>query len=353
MAQVKGDWGSSGITPLHSTYGVWGDSAHTGVVGTGFQGIEARGRNFGINASGSVTGVMGWGASQTGVVGSSYKGSGIVGVAYETGAAGVEGHGHGGPGVLGLSDEDSAIVGLHGNRDTAAASFSNLIIVGRGRYVAITLGPALQCWGHVDVVGDLTVSGAKQFRIDHPLNPDKQYLSHAAVEAPEMKNLYDGIATIGKNGQAVVELPKWFGALNRTFRYQLTALGAPCPTLFVAAEIQGNKFTIGGGYVGLKVSWQVTGIRNDLWARTHPMAVESPKPKDRRGRSPGLPVPRRRLYPAALKLVAMHKRATEQAKARRRSMVEMRAKMRMNLRAMPGKKPRAGRRREARRKRRV
>jgi hypothetical protein len=144
-------------------------------------------------------------------------------------------------------------------------------------------GPALQCQGQVDVLGSLTVSGAKQFRIDHPLNPETQYLSHAAVEAPEMKNLYDGIVTIGRNGRAVVELPRWFGALNRTFRYQLTPVGAPCPTLFIAAEIRGNRFTIGGGRAGLRVSWQVTGIRNDLWARTHPMDVEAPKPKDMRG----------------------------------------------------------------------
>jgi hypothetical protein len=28
----------------------------------------------------------------------------------------------------------------------------------------------------------------------------------------------------------------------------------------------------------MKVSWMVSGVRNDEWARNHPMQVEEPKP---------------------------------------------------------------------------
>ena len=35
--------------------------------------------------------------------------------------------------------------------------------------------------------------------------------------------------------------------------------------------------TIAGGREGLKVCWQVTGIRSDKFAREHPMQVETQK----------------------------------------------------------------------------
>jgi len=61
-------------------------------------------------------------------------------------------------------------------------------------------------------------------------------------------------------------MPDWFSALNRDFRYQLTAIGAAGPKLYIAQEISGNRFKIAGGKRGMKVSWQVTGIRQDAWA---------------------------------------------------------------------------------------
>ena len=49
-----------------------------------------------------------------------------------------------------------------------------------------------------------------------------------------MKNVYDGVVTLNGKGEATVKMPRWFEALNRDFRYQLTALGAPAPNLCVA-----------------------------------------------------------------------------------------------------------------------
>src|SRR5207249_878008 len=118
--------------------------------------------------------------------------------------------------------------------------------------------------------------------IDHPLDPANKYLSHSFVESPDMKNVYDGVVVLDANSEAKVELPEWFEALNRDFRYQLTAVGAPAPNLHIARKIEDNSFTIAGGQPGLEVSWQVTGIRKDSWAQANPLAVVEEKPANER-----------------------------------------------------------------------
>src|SRR5690606_8888158 len=67
------------------------------------------------------------------------------------------------------------------------------------------------------------------------------------------------------------------------FRYQLTAIGAPGPNLYIAEKISGNHFKIAGGTPGMEVSWQVTGIRQDAWAEEHRIVVEEDKPAKERG----------------------------------------------------------------------
>jgi hypothetical protein len=118
--------------------------------------------------------------------------------------------------------------------------------------------------GNVAVYGSLSKGGGS-FKIDHPLDPKNKYLYHSFVESPDMLNLYQGIATLDEQGEGWVELPEWFCALNRDFRYQLTPLG-PNAGLFVAKEMEGNRFKIGGGLGGMRVSWQISGIRQDVWA---------------------------------------------------------------------------------------
>ena len=98
-----------------------------------------------------------------------------------------------------------------------------------------------------------------------------------------MKNIYDGIVRLDASGEAVVELPEWFEALNADFRYQLTAIGAPAPGLYIAEEIADHHFKIAGGPPGTKVSWQVTGVRQDAYAKAHPLQVEVDKPDSERG----------------------------------------------------------------------
>jgi hypothetical protein len=98
-----------------------------------------------------------------------------------------------------------------------------------------------------------------------------------------MKNIYDGTVQLNGNGDAFVVLPDYFGALNRDFRYQLTAIGASAPGLYIAEEISGNRFKISGGKPNMKVSWQVTGTRKDAFAEKNRIIVEEDKTADERG----------------------------------------------------------------------
>src|SRR5918997_6024145 len=96
--------------------------------------------------------------------------------------------------------------------------------------------------GNVTITGNLQKAGGS-FKIDHPLDPANKYLSHSFVESPDMKNVYDGVVVLDRKGKAEINLPDWFGALNKNFRYQLTAIGAPGPNLYIAEEISEATIT--------------------------------------------------------------------------------------------------------------
>jgi hypothetical protein len=143
--------------------------------------------------------------------------------------------------------------------------------------IASTLGDfAGKFIGDVDVAGTLTKT-AGTFKIDHPLAPTTKWLYHSFVESPDMKNVYDGVVTLDAKGEATVALPSYFDALNRDARYQLTAMGKSAPGLYVKSEATSNKFSIAGGVAGQKVSWQVTGIRQDAYAKARPVVAEVAK----------------------------------------------------------------------------
>jgi hypothetical protein len=137
--------------------------------------------------------------------------------------------------------------------------------------------------GNVHVSGTLSKT-AGSFMIDHPLDPANRYLQHSFVESPDMMNIYNGNAELDGAGEAWVQLPEWFEALNQDFRYQLTPIGAPGPNLYVADEISGNMFRIAGGEAGMRVSWQVTGVRHDAYAQANRIAVDIEKPAGEKGR---------------------------------------------------------------------
>jgi hypothetical protein len=214
-----------------------------------------------------------------GVSGESNSGSGVAG--RSQGSTGVLGGSHDGFGVVGVSGNSAVLYG-ESNNDYAAVLN-----------------------GKVKITGNLEKAGGS-FKIDHPLDPANKYLCHSFVESPDMKNVYDGVVVLDGKGEAQIELPDWFGILNKDFRYQLTAIGAPGPNLYIAEEISdattntkynkrsSNKnknknknnnshFKIAGGASGMKVSWQVTGIRKNPWANANRIEVEKDKPTKERG----------------------------------------------------------------------
>jgi hypothetical protein len=211
-------------------------------------------------------GVVGMSSSSVGLYGSSTEDVAIYGTS--TKSTGVFGSSDYGDGTYGYSKQGSGVVAFSVNGSGLLASSIN-------NYAGYFSGK-------VRVTG-LLEKPAGSFKIDHPLDPENKYLYHSFVESPDMKNIYDGVATLDANGEATVELPAWFEALNRDFRYQLTCLGRFAP-VYVAEEIAGNQFRIAGGRQGMKVSWQVTGIRQDAYAEAHRIPVEEDKAKQDRGK---------------------------------------------------------------------
>ena len=319
----------SGITPLYGyTGGVWGDTDNghglTGTSGTGF-GIY-----------GSVHGPSGISPNSAGIVGDSDSHTGIVGLsnsqygvyaqsnlfhalqAYSISANGAIGIA-GGP--SGLSVPPSFQTGVWGDSNGSGQSVGigvyGTATNGAGVYGRATGAGAFAIWGQADGTGvlaayfdgpvqttsNLTVNdsiyagsltvyghlskGSGSFKIDHPLDPEHKYLYHSFVESPDMKNIYDGVATTDAAGYATVTLPDWFQALNQDFRYQLTVIDTEDSTDFTLAkvvrEIDRNTFTIRASRPHAKVSWQVTGTRHDAYANAHRVPVEQLKPADEQG----------------------------------------------------------------------
>ncbi|MCM3904548.1 MAG: hypothetical protein ND866_22855 [Pyrinomonadaceae bacterium] len=257
-------------------FGVFGSSnTNTGVhgqsnTGTGVFGSTGAGQGFGVRGFNSTggTAVLGEAPNGTGVVGASNSdlGSGVLGLNSGGGDA-IRGQSQGGVSVFGLSDTGFGVLGLS---DSGTGVFG----VGNG-------GPAGAFNGDVNVSGTLTKGGGS-FKIDHPLDPANKTLSHSFVESPDMMNIYNGNITTDDNGESTVLLPDYFAALNKDFRYQLTVIGQFAQAI-VASEISDNRFQIKTDKPTVKVSWQVTGIRQDAWANKHRIPVDEQKPDRERG----------------------------------------------------------------------
>jgi hypothetical protein len=297
---VQGDGGDYGVYGFSSTgLGVGGNGHSGGVRGTStdYSGVKGESTSgYGVEGhSSSSAGVRGTSTSGYGVVGESANQAGVYGTS--SSGAGVLGSSGGGIGVYG---QTSSQAGVRGEGDSGDGVAGNS---GTGNGVKGTSGSGWAVYGlsassgHAgllgtpgyggDFVGDVRVQGtlsksAGSFVIDHPLDPEHRYLAHSFVESPDMKNVYDGVVVLDGRGAAVVELPDWFEALNRDFRYQLTCIGGFAP-VYVAEEIAGNRFVIAGGRPGLKVSWQVTGVRRDAYAEAHRIVVEQDKPAEEQG----------------------------------------------------------------------
>jgi len=149
---------------------------------------------------------------------------------------------------------------------------------GPGQFVGIGLNlsdGSIIIEGDLDVQGDISKSGGT-FKIDHPQDPTNKGLYHSFVESPDRMNVYNGNITTNSEGEEIVELPGYFEDLNKDFRYQLSVIGTFAQAI-ISEEVKNNKFKIKTSKPNVKVSWQVTGIRQDDFAKDNPIEVEAPK----------------------------------------------------------------------------
>jgi hypothetical protein len=235
---------------------------------------DSLGFTFKAINTGNAAGVEGTSVDGNGIRGRSTNDTAVYGTS--TNAIGVYG---GGPfaGVIGESSSVGVLGGSFFNDAVRGETTSGIAIHG---YVSVQ-GLAGKFDGNVEVTGNLSKGGGS-FKIDHPLDPENKYLYHSFVESPDMKNIYDGNITTDENGEAIVTLPDYFETLNRDFRYQLTVIGTFAQAI-IASEIKDNRFAIKTNGANVKVSWQVTGIRQDAFANKHRIPTEEMKTKEERG----------------------------------------------------------------------
>lgn len=260
--------GGKTLMTLSSLEGLRVNYTITGTSSSGPGVFAGSSTGYGLYAISSTgTGIAGLSGTRNAIYGeTSTAGEDIAGIYGKNNAVG-------GTGIIGKSfvHDGAGVAGVNDVSDGTGTG-----IYGRGSHYAAVFD------GQVKINGTLTATGAKNFKIDHPLDPENKYLLHAAIESPEVKNLYDGTVTTNADGEAVVTMPEWFEALNQDFRYQLTVIGQFAQVM-VASEIADNQFTIKTDKPNVNVSWQVTGIRHDAYMVAHPMIVEQDKPKDERG----------------------------------------------------------------------
>lgn len=259
------------------TYGVYGtiNSAYgAGVAGTSTSPLG------GVGVRGQVArgiGVLGWANGLSGVGTGGYfradsdGGWAVVGEATDYNGTGMGGdftsNGGWGTGISGEATfQSSQTYGVFGRAySTSYAVFAN---------------------------GKMGASGAKSFRIDHPLDPAHKYLYHYSAEGPEPQNIYNGNIVTDERGEAWVQLPEYYAEINKDPKYQLTVLsgGEDFVQAMIAREIEGNRFKIRTSKPGVKVSWEVKAHRNDRWVREYGTPVESDKegPEDGRYQHPEL-----------------------------------------------------------------
>jgi len=271
---VDGYGGASGnfISGGNGVYGLGGTGSNTNSEGTaggvGVFGVGGVASNPYVAWGGE--GVLAYGGNASGTSGNndSIGGEGVTayGGTGTTGGKGIEGRGGSG------SDFD----GFGGFFEGGSGSVN-----GDGVYAISATGGFMGSGYAGNFQGDINVTGAifagtKDFKIDHPLDPANKYLVHSSVESSEMMNIYTGNVTTDGEGHATVQLPGWFEVLNTDFRYQLTVIGQFAQAI-VAREIENNRFEIRTSAPNVKVSWQVTGVRQDAYAKAHPLVVEQEK----------------------------------------------------------------------------
>ncbi|MFN8498527.1 MAG: hypothetical protein U0641_11790 [Anaerolineae bacterium] len=249
--------------------GVWAAGVGQGVYATASNGnaINAQGSQIGVNVTGGTIGANVYGTQSGLNVSTSSSGtSAILAVNPSAGnsitsisSGGVAVNATGGTnGVIGTGTGNNAngIVGI------ARTGGSPYAIWGQ----ATTAGYAGFFSGNVQATGSIIGSLAAT-KLDDPTAPTQRYLNQAAVTSGEMLTMVNGNVVTDANGDAVVKVPAYVEALSKDFRYQLTTIGQPAQA-YVAKELKDGEFVIHTDRPSVKVSWQVSGARNDPYAQS-------------------------------------------------------------------------------------
>ncbi|HSR16451.1 MAG TPA: hypothetical protein VLM39_00040, partial [Ignavibacteriaceae bacterium] len=273
----------------------------TAINGGEGHGIKGQSTGTGVyGESDDWYGVYGFSPAGTGVGGKSNTGSGVSaesGTGYGLYAFSEFGHGiHAGSlndyGIVGITtngwggvygEKTGKAHGVLGYHNTSDQLFAGVYGWGGSEFYAGRFDGTVLNYGSVYIYNDLSVYGDEYFGTDHPLDPANKYLVHSSVTGPERMNIYNGNAVTDASGKAVVKLPDYFEAFNTDFRYQLTVIGKQAQ-VWIETEIQNNRMTISSDKPNVKVSWQVTGIRNDEYAKQHPFTAEQQKEDKNKGK---------------------------------------------------------------------
>ncbi|MGD1844895.1 MAG: hypothetical protein ACFB10_05825 [Salibacteraceae bacterium] len=297
--------GNSTNTGAGWSRGLFGNATGSTASNRGVQGSVVATGDFNVGVAGFVSGAGATGSQSLGLsgnaTGNTSENVGVLGTTNGTGTfrnAGVRGVADGASaqnnwGVQGFADNSTnQNTGVIGNSD-GNSTFGIGVLAGAdgsgtNSYAMYAVDNSTSTNGFAGFfIGDVTVTrslnvtgtvskGGGTFRIDHPLDPENKYLVHSFVESPEMMNIYNGNVVTDANGFATVQMPDYFEAANKDFRYQLTVMGTFAQAI-VAEKISGNTFVIQTSQPNVEVSWQVTGVRADKWSNANRVVAEEAK----------------------------------------------------------------------------
>ena len=233
---------------------------------------NSTGASWGVSGQVSATAT-----AQSAVYGSNLRtngGHGVLGIGFN--------------GTVGQTNYSSGNAVYGENYDAIAPLGNGIGVAGKGYWGVVGedryLGGVTGAYG-VLANGDLGATGVKSFIIDHPLDPAQRFLRHFSLESNEVLNVYRGNVTFNADGEAEVQMPDYYAAINTDPSYQLTPIGGWMP-LYIKEELQVDRFVIAGGTPGGRASWTVQAQRNDAYLRQYPekRAVDVPKREGQQGR---------------------------------------------------------------------
>lgn len=140
----------------------------------------------------------------------------------------------------------------------------------------------------VQVSGNFTVTGSKNFAMDHP-TLEGMSLVHASTESPHNGVEYwsDGFLTLPGSGELVVVLPDYFESLTAADHRVVSLTAGSADADLWSGPIEDGRFTIYGA-PGASVAWIVKARRVQMRDGEDLLAFDIERPTETVQASPGL-----------------------------------------------------------------